>query len=151
MILWKCRTPTSFTHQKQWREPHTNLKIGKAQAVEWCESLRSNSIGVGRFLHLSMSRHKITPLSTEGYLQIWGALQIYLKFSPSLRGGHLKISVNIILDDATFMSKVPCAMLSSQTESLPSIFKGTKFSSFSCEVKEFGMSLFWEFVSHALS
>ncbi len=74
-----------------------------------------------------------------------------LKFSPSVRGGHLKISVNIILGDATFMSKVPCAMLSSQTESLPSIFKGTKLSSSSCEAKELGLRLFWEFVSHALS
>jgi hypothetical protein len=68
---------------------------------------------------------------------------------PNVCGGYLKISVNFIVEDATFMSKVQCAMLSSQIESLPSIFKSTKISSSSCQVKELGMRLFSEFVSHA--
>jgi hypothetical protein len=76
---------------------------------------------------------------------------MHFKVSPSVRGEHLKISVNIILDDATFMSKVPCAMLSSEPNHCHPFLKGTKFSSSSCEVKELGMRLFWEFVSHALS
>jgi hypothetical protein len=49
---------------------------------------------------------------------------------PTVCGGHIKTSVNIILEDATFMSKVQCAMLSSQIKSLPSIFKTTKISKF---------------------
>jgi hypothetical protein len=85
---------------------------------------------VGGFLHLLRSRHKITPLSTEGYLQRWGALQIHLKFSPSVHGGHLKISVNIILDDATFMNEVPCAMLSSQNRITPIHFLKYKIFKF---------------------